>query len=182
LSGDFACTQEQLGLINQFVSQVFVLNDRLSESSAYSCTHCLVLTADSLLCELSHVQDDRGVSRDEMAAALAAVSEGRIPKDRLALKCLYEDMSAWPYLNVEQDSQPEPSSSSSAGMSSSDYAALTDGKLGQGRKVGGAAVVPDDIAAYPMLLKPKRVCKLGSGFPLTRTLQPSAIPALSNFS
>jgi len=75
------------------------------------------------------IEDERGVSRDEMAAALAEVAEGRIPKDRLALKCLYEDMSNWPYLNVEQDSQPAPSSSSSspASMTSSDYATLTEG-------------------------------------------------------
>lgn len=32
------------------------------------------------------------MSRDEMAAALLEVAEGRIPKDRLALKCLLEDM------------------------------------------------------------------------------------------
>lgn len=37
-------------------------------------------------------QDERGVSRDEMAAALLEVAEGRVPKDRLALKCLLEDM------------------------------------------------------------------------------------------
>lgn len=39
-----------------------------------------------------HLQDERGVSRDEMAAALLEVAEGRVPKDRLALKCLLEDM------------------------------------------------------------------------------------------
>jgi len=43
-------------------------------------------------------QDDRGVSRDEMAAALEEVASGKIPRDRLALKCLYDDMAAWPYL------------------------------------------------------------------------------------
>jgi hypothetical protein len=32
------------------------------------------------------------VSRDEMAAALLEVAEGRVPKDRLALKCLLEDV------------------------------------------------------------------------------------------
>lgn len=32
------------------------------------------------------------MSRDEMAAALLDVAEGRLPRDRLALKCLYEDM------------------------------------------------------------------------------------------
>ncbi|GBF99317.1 hypothetical protein Rsub_12098 [Raphidocelis subcapitata] len=44
------------------------------------------------------IEDDRGVSRDEMASALEEVASGRIPRDRLALKCLYEDMAAWPYL------------------------------------------------------------------------------------
>ncbi len=33
-----------------------------------------------------------------MAAALEEVAVGRIPRDRLALKCLYEDIAAWPYL------------------------------------------------------------------------------------
>ena len=31
-------------------------------------------------------QDERGVSRDEMSAALVEVAEGRVPKDRIALK------------------------------------------------------------------------------------------------
>lgn len=49
-----------------------------------------------------HPQDERGVSRDEMAAALDEVATGRIPKDRIALKCLYEDMAAWPDLVIQQ--------------------------------------------------------------------------------
>jgi hypothetical protein len=32
------------------------------------------------------LQDERGVSRDEMAAALLEVAEGRVPKDRIALQ------------------------------------------------------------------------------------------------
>ncbi len=32
------------------------------------------------------IEDSRGVSRDEMAAALMDVAEGRLPKDRIALK------------------------------------------------------------------------------------------------
>jgi hypothetical protein len=44
------------------------------------------------------VEDERGVSRDEMAAALDEVAAGRIPKDRLALKCLVEEMRTWPDL------------------------------------------------------------------------------------
>jgi hypothetical protein len=48
------------------------------------------------------LQDERGVSRDEMAAALLEVAEGRVPKDRLALKCLLEDMQVggWCFLFV----------------------------------------------------------------------------------
>jgi hypothetical protein len=55
------------------------------------------------------------VSRDEMAAALLEVAEGRVPRDRLALKCLLEDMQAWPFLQEEDAS----SSSSGGGGSSS---------------------------------------------------------------
>jgi hypothetical protein len=35
------------------------------------------------------------VSRDEMASALVEVAEGRVPKDRIALKCLYEEIQSW---------------------------------------------------------------------------------------
>jgi hypothetical protein len=70
-------------------------------------------------------QDERGVSRDEMAAALLEVAEGRVPKDRLALKCLLEDMSSWPFLDAEEQQQAAdalssgksaPSASSSNGV------------------------------------------------------------------
>eukprot|EP00878_Enallax_costatus_P023779 GHUV01025325.1.p1 GENE.GHUV01025325.1~~GHUV01025325.1.p1 ORF type:complete len:170 (+),score=59.53 GHUV01025325.1:795-1304(+) len=47
------------------------------------------------------IEDERGVSRDEMSAALLDVAEGRIPKDRLALKCLVEDMQSWPFLDAD---------------------------------------------------------------------------------
>jgi len=46
------------------------------------------------------VEDSRGVSRDEMAAALLEVAEGRVPRDRIALKCLHEEMSEWPFLET----------------------------------------------------------------------------------
>jgi hypothetical protein len=36
------------------------------------------------------------VSRDEMAAALADVAAGRLPADRLALKCLHDELASWP--------------------------------------------------------------------------------------
>ena len=37
-----------------------------------------------------------GVSRDDVAAALAAVAAGRVPRDRLALKELHREMGSGP--------------------------------------------------------------------------------------
>jgi hypothetical protein len=48
---------------------------------------------------VNSVQDERGVSRDEMAVALMDVAEGRVPLDRIALKCLLEEMQEWPFIN-----------------------------------------------------------------------------------
>lgn len=63
------------------------------------------------------IEDERGVSRDEMALVLVDVAEGRVPKDRLALKCLFEEIAEWPYLQVgtaPEQQTPTPSSSYSA--------------------------------------------------------------------
>lgn len=38
------------------------------------------------------------VSRDEMAAALVEISEGKIPRDRVALMELHREMTNWPFL------------------------------------------------------------------------------------
>jgi hypothetical protein len=51
------------------------------------------------------LQDESGVSRDEMAAALQEVAEGRIPKDRLALRELAREMIEWPYKDLSTDSR-----------------------------------------------------------------------------
>ena len=45
------------------------------------------------------MEDSSGVSRDEMAAALTAVAEGQLPRDRLALKVLHREITNWPFLN-----------------------------------------------------------------------------------
>ncbi|KAF5839315.1 hypothetical protein DUNSADRAFT_1092 [Dunaliella salina] len=50
------------------------------------------------------IEDSRGVSRDEMAAALMDVAEGRLPKDRIALKCLHEEVINWPFLDANNPS------------------------------------------------------------------------------
>jgi hypothetical protein len=47
------------------------------------------------------VEVSSGVSRDELAIALDDVCEGRIPKDRIALRVLKTEMARWPFL--EQD-------------------------------------------------------------------------------
>eukprot|EP00798_Chlamydomonas_sp_ICE-L_P004452 gene4453-14605_t len=44
------------------------------------------------------IESDSGVSRDEMATALMDVADGRIPKDRIALKCLHGEINNWPFL------------------------------------------------------------------------------------
>lgn len=68
------------------------------------------------------IEDERGVSRDEMAQALVDVSEGRVPKDRIALKCLFEEIYEWPYLTVQTDSE----TAQDVAVPSSSYAALQD--------------------------------------------------------
>ncbi len=35
-----------------------------------------------------------------MAQALMEVGEGRVPNDRIALKCLHDEMLGWPFLEV----------------------------------------------------------------------------------
>lgn len=69
------------------------------------------------------IEDERGVSRDEMSAALQDIVEGRVPRDRVALKCLYDEISSWPYLEVGPDGTPPQETA----KPTSDYASLADG-------------------------------------------------------
>lgn len=43
------------------------------------------------------------MSRDEMAAALMEVVDGRLPKDRIALRELYNEILGWPWLEADED-------------------------------------------------------------------------------
>lgn len=74
-------------------------------------------------------QDERGVSRDEMAEALVEIGEGRVPNDRIALKCLHEEMTQWPFLEVAADSAAasKEAEAPAAKPSASDYASLMGG-------------------------------------------------------
>lgn len=64
------------------------------------------------------LQDEGGASRDDMVVALIEVSEGRIPKDRIALRELYRELIEWPFINAEEQA--------STSTSSSPYEAVTD--------------------------------------------------------
>lgn len=48
------------------------------------------------------MEDTSGVSREEMADALAEVAEGKIPADRIALRELHKEMNSWPFLDTEE--------------------------------------------------------------------------------
>ncbi len=50
---------------------------------------------------LMGIEDSRGVSRDEMAAALEVVAEGQVPLDRIALRELHREMVNWPFWEVD---------------------------------------------------------------------------------
>ncbi|KAL9239239.1 hypothetical protein vseg_013579 [Gypsophila vaccaria] len=47
------------------------------------------------------IDDSDGPSREDLAVALEEVNEGKVPRNRLALRMLAEEMSSWPNLEVE---------------------------------------------------------------------------------
>lgn len=121
------------------------------------------------------IEDERGVSRDEMAAALDEVAAGRVPTDRLALKCLYEDMAGWPYLSLESEAPAATAAAAAAGAANREgYASLAQGNddsvvkpymLGQDARAGEkpqtlADLLPDwvgygalyGVSAIPVML------------------------------
>ena len=56
---------------------------------------------------LMGMEDKSGVSRDEMAAALNEVAEGRVPTDRIALRELHREMISWPFLRQDTEAGEE---------------------------------------------------------------------------
>lgn len=66
---------------------------------------CLLLTVRCPAPPPARLQDSSGVSRDEMATALMEVSEGKVPTDRIALRELARELTAWPALD-EPASEP----------------------------------------------------------------------------
>ncbi|KAL3325374.1 hypothetical protein AABB24_036554 [Solanum stoloniferum] len=47
------------------------------------------------------IDDDNAPTRDDLAACLEEINEGKVPKDRVALQMLAEEMNSWPNLEVE---------------------------------------------------------------------------------
>ncbi|KAL5972505.1 hypothetical protein ACLOJK_039309 [Asimina triloba] len=56
------------------------------------------------------IEESNDVTRDDLAAALEDVNEGRIPENRAALQMLHEEMTNWPNLEVEAEKR-KPSKS-----------------------------------------------------------------------
>lgn len=66
-------------------------------------------------------EGDYGCSRDEMAAALVDVSEGRIPKDRIALRALYTDLRGWPFVGNEAELDEEGAAANYGGITNTGF-------------------------------------------------------------
>ena len=73
-------------------------------------------------------QDTSGVSRDELAAALMEVSEGRIPKDRIALRELTREMLEWPYADISGDSRTAQMASTGGWFNLAGHSATSSGQ------------------------------------------------------
>ncbi|CAK0763666.1 hypothetical protein CVIRNUC_003081 [Coccomyxa viridis] len=71
--------------------------------------------------EYMGIEDEGGASRDEIAAALVEVAEGRLPKDRIALRELYREIMEWPFV----EASPEEAEEEDGVSSSSPYEAIT---------------------------------------------------------
>lgn len=69
------------------------------------CNHHLASsTAHKMWMVCAMLQENAGgVSRDEMAATLMEVVDGRLPKDRIALRELYNEILGWPWLEADED-------------------------------------------------------------------------------
>ncbi|KAG5578739.1 hypothetical protein H5410_049366 [Solanum commersonii] len=51
------------------------------------------------------IDDENAPTRDDLAACLEEINEGKVPKDRVALQMLAEEMNSWPNLEVEASKQ-----------------------------------------------------------------------------
>ena len=95
------------------------------------------------------MQDEGGASRDEIAAALVEVAEGRIPKDRIALRELYREIMDWPFVDAVPEGEDDGASTSSP------YEAITP------TGVEGITVISQVCKSSAVLIvHQRRLCKL----------------------
>ncbi|KAM3204450.1 ycf3-interacting protein 1, chloroplastic isoform X1 [Capsicum annuum] len=51
------------------------------------------------------IDDENAPTRDDLAACLEEINDGKVPKDRVALQMLAEEMNSWPNLEAEATKQ-----------------------------------------------------------------------------
>lgn len=66
------------------------------------------------------VEDESGVSRDDITECVQQINDGYVPTDRMSLRKLAEEMREWPYLELSEDMQ------AAAEEGSGTYASITD--------------------------------------------------------
>ncbi|GBF87399.1 ycf3-interacting protein, chloroplastic [Raphidocelis subcapitata] len=98
VGSDLVADEDAKALCREVVAYLRTLKTTRDMSAAETKLTVAIESPEAREARKMGVEDSRGVSRDEMAAALDDVSSGRIPKDRLALKCLVEEMRTWPDL------------------------------------------------------------------------------------
>ena len=102
------------------------------------------------------IEDESGVSRDEIAAALYEIEQGLVPADGVVLEQLAREMVNWPDLDADSDAMP-----GEGAPMASDYAASTPGSVrvpsgGLGMGGGGGANdtegLPGPLGFIPLYL------------------------------
>jgi len=66
------------------------------------------------------VEDESGVSREDLQYCLQEVKDGDMPEDRVALRRLAEEMREWPYLDLTDEMKAQ------AAEAGSSYASITN--------------------------------------------------------
>lgn len=97
----------------EYVRQILRVLELLKEKRdmAFSEVRLTIMIEDPREAEQKRqlgVEDARGCTREEMAAALVDVYEGRIPKDRVVLRELANEMLNWPKLETEVVNKRNP--------------------------------------------------------------------------
>lgn len=66
------------------------------------------------------IEDDSGVSRDDICECLQQIQDGYMPGDRMSLRKLAQEMREWPYLELSEEMKEAAEEGTGA------YASITD--------------------------------------------------------